>query len=269
MSDRPWSFLKPFAFSLALFAAQAAFGDDFETIKTKGVLRVLVVPVKGSNEFFPLSGNPPGFDREILEGFAQLHRVKLEPVAVEGWDQLVPGLTSGKGDVAAGRFTVTEDRKKRIAFTSEVFPTRNVVLTRKPAARIETLAQLRAARVGTIRGSSMAEAVAKAGVPPANVDDSYPPGGLPAALASGKVAAVVLGIESAIVARRDDPQIEIGLFVGAPGSLAYGVSRESASLLSALNSYIENLRKTATWSRLVVKYFGEAAPEILKKARIE
>jgi ABC-type amino acid transport substrate-binding protein len=80
---------------------------------------------------------------------------------------------------------------------------------------------------------------------------------------------VVLGIESAIVAQRDDPQIEIGLFLGAPGSLAYGVRREDLALLAALNTYIENVRKTPTWSRLVVKYFGEKAPEILKKARLE
>ena len=254
---------------LALVVAAPASAADLAAIKAKGVLRVLVVPVKGSNEFFPLAGSPPGFDREILEGFAQLHRVRIEPIAVEGWDQLVPGLTSGRGDVAAGRFTVTEDRRKKIAFTSEVFPTRNVVLTRKPSPRIERLEQLRDAKVGTIKGSSMAEAVARAGVPAANVDDSYLPGGLPRALVSGKVGAVVLGIESAIVARRDDPQIELGLFVGPPGSLAYGVRRENGELLAALNGYIENVRKTATWSRLVVKYFGEAAPEILKKARLE
>jgi hypothetical protein len=30
---------------------------------------------------------------------------------------------------------------------------------------------------------------------------------------------------------------------------------------------VSNLRKTPTWSRLVVKYFGDAAPEILRKAR--
>lgn len=252
-----------------VLAAPAAAAADLDAIKARGELRVLVVPVKGSNEFFPLEGNPPGFDREILEGFAQLQRIRIAPVAVLGWDQLVPGLLSGKGDLAAGRFTVTEERKRRIAFTSEVFPTRNVVLTRRPAARIETLDQFRAVRVGTIKGSSMAEAVAKAGVPAANVDDSYPPGGLPDALATGKVRAVVLGIESAIVAQKGDAQIEIGLFLGAPGSLAYGARREDTALLAALNAYIENVRKTPTWSRLVVKYFGEQAPEILKKARVE
>jgi hypothetical protein len=28
-----------------------------------------------------------------------------------------------------------------------------------------------------------------------------------------------------------------------------------------------NLRRTPTWNRLVLKYFGEQAPDILKRAR--
>ena len=42
-----------------------------------------------------------------------------------------------------------------------------------------------------------------------------------------------------------------------------------AELRGALDEYIENLRRTPTWSRLVVKYFGEMAPDVLKKARTE
>ncbi len=35
----------------------------------------------------------------------------------------------------------------------------------------------------------------------------------------------------------------------------------------AAREYLENVRKTPTWSRLVVKCLGEAAPETLRKAR--
>ena len=160
-----------------------------------------------------------------------------------------------------------EERKKKIAFTRETFPTRTVVLTRRPSLPVTSLDELRALRVGTIRGSSMAEAVARAGVPPANVDDGVKPGGLPEALAAGRVKAVLLGIESAITAQRDDPAIELGMFVGAPGSLAFGVRLGDTELRAALDGYIENVRKTATWNRLAVKYFGESAPEVLRKAR--
>jgi ABC-type amino acid transport substrate-binding protein len=75
------------------------------------------------------------------------------------------------------------------------------------------------------------------------------------------------GVEAALTAKIATPDLEMGVFIGKPEALAYGVRKEDPRLLVALNEYINNLRKTQTWSRLVVKYFGTAAPEILKKAR--
>ena len=59
------------------------------------------------------------------------------------------------------------------------------------------------------------------------------------------------------------------MFLDRPASLAYGVRKEDKALLAALNAYLSDLRRTSTWSRLVVKYFGEASVEILKKARLQ
>ena len=259
--------MKTFALFVALAAALPVAAADLADVKAKGTLRVIVMPLSATDEFFPIpAGARPGFDRAVLDGFAGLHRIKLEVVPVEGWDNLIPALLQGRGDVIAGRFTVTDTRLKQIAFTSEVFPSRNVVMTRKPHAPVATLEALREEKVGTIKGSSMAEAV-RAVVPASNVDDSFPPGGLPGALAAGKVSAVVLGIESAIAAQRHDPEIELGAFVGPPRSLAYGLRKQDAALLQALNEYIDNVRRSTTWSRLVVEYFGGSAPEILRKAR--
>jgi membrane-bound lytic murein transglycosylase F len=259
--------MKIFALFVALAASLPVAAADFADVKAKGTLRVIVMPLSAADEFFPIpAGARPGLDRAVLEGFAGLHRIKLEVVPVEGWDNLIPALLQGRGDVIAGRFTVTDARLKQIAFTSEVFPSRNVVMTRKPHAPVATVEALRLEKVGTIKGSSMAEAV-RAVVPASNVDDSFPPGGLPAALVARKVSAVVLGIESAIAAQRDDPEIELGAFVGPPGSLAYGVRKQDTALLQALNEYIDNVRRSTTWSHLVVDYFGGAAPEILRKAR--
>jgi ABC-type amino acid transport substrate-binding protein len=241
---------------------------DLPEAKTRGTLRVLMVPVAPSDEFFASQGGPrPGLDREILEGFSSFEHLKLEVVVAKGWDALVPDLMAGKAELIAGRFTATDARKKVIAFTTEVFPTRDVVLTRNPHRPVTTLEDLRKEKVGTIRGSSMSEAVFQAGVPASHVDDSIPAGGLPGALKDGRAGAVVLGIESAIAARRDDPEIELGLLLGHPGSLAYGVRKDEPELLKALDAYIDNVRHTATWNRLVVKYFGEQAPEVLRRAR--
>jgi membrane-bound lytic murein transglycosylase F len=262
------------ATAAALAALAVAFGvaaelpaADLAEVTARGTLRVIVMPLSAADEFFPIPpGAKPGFDREMLEGFARLHHLKIEVVPVEGWDNLIPALLQGRGDVVAGRFTVTESRLKQIAFTSEVFPSRNVAMTRKPHPPVSTVEALREEKVATIRGSSMAEAV-RAVVPASNVDDSWAPGSLPGGLAAGKVPVAVLGIESAIAAQRHDPQIELGTFVGPPRSLAYGVRKQDTALLQALDEYIDNMRRTPTWNRLVIEYFGDAAPEILKKAR--
>jgi ABC-type amino acid transport substrate-binding protein len=256
-----------FALLAPLLAADLV-AADLPEIQARGILRVLRVDSGPGDEFFSFDpARPPGFDHEILQGFCRLRQLRLQPVTVSGWDALVPHLLQRKGDLIAGRFTVTDSRRRLIAFTSEVFPSRNVVLTRKPRAPVHTLAALRAERVGTIKGTSMAEAVAAAGVPTERVVDTIPPGGLPAALRAGEVTAVVLGTESAIAAIREDSEIELGMFLGAPSSLAYGVRKEDAALLRELDEYIDNLRRTATWSRLVVKYFGASSLEILQKAR--
>ncbi len=244
-------------------------GDLAEAVK-RGTLRVLVMPDTKRPEFFSLApGSPPGFDQEVLQGFAGLHHVTLEPVPVTSWDALIPALVEGRGDLIGGRFTATDSRRKLVDFTAEVFPTRLVVFNRRPAAPILTLERLRRERVGTIKGTNMVEAIAAAGVPPANVDDGIAPGAFDEALKSGRISAAVWGVESAIAPQRQDPAVQLGLFIGPPASIAYAVRKDEPALRAALDEYIENLRRTPSWSRLVVKYFGDAAPEVLKKARSE
>lgn len=263
--------LAPLAFAvLGLAGAAPPAAGDLADVKKAGTLRVLVHPDVRRPEFYaPGNADRPGFDHEVLEGFAGVQRVKLEIVKAPAWDALVPALLEKKGDVIAGRFTSTDSRRKVISFTSESFPYRLVVITRKPARVITTLADLRNEKIGTTKGTSMAEAILSAGIPASSLDEGIPTGGYVDALKSGRVSAAVWGVESAVASQREDPDLQLGMFLGPPGSLAYGVRKEDGALRDALSQYVDGLRRTPTWSRLVVKYFGEKAPEILKKARAE
>jgi ABC-type amino acid transport substrate-binding protein len=257
---------RPLAAALALIAllAASARGAELAEIEKRGTLKVLAVP--GSEQFFSLAGGGPhGFDREILDGFAHLRKLRLEPVSVASWDALVPALVEGRADLAAGGVTATDGRRRTVDFTAEVFPSRMVAMTRKPTPPVESLAQLRALKVGTIRGTSLAAALKALSLP--SVDDGVPSGGLPEALHSGRVTAIVMGVEDAIEAQRKDPAIQVGLFVGPKASLAFAVPKSAPRLRQALDDYIANLRHTSTWSRLVVQYFGESTLEILQKAQ--
>jgi membrane-bound lytic murein transglycosylase F len=262
--------MSPTRLAVALVAlASVAQATDLPEIQKTGTLRVLAVPVQGQdNEFLSITpGTPPGFDREILDGFAKAQHLKVEIIPLESWDALIPALLKEKGDLIAGRFTATENRRRQIAFTEEVFPTATVVVTRKPHKRVESLDELRNEKIGTIRGTAMAEDLVAVGIPLTRVDLSITAGGFTDALRDGSVSAVVWAVEGAIVARRRDPAIEIGMPLGRQASLAFGVRNENTSLRKALDEHLALLRTSGVWNKLVVKYFGDSALEILNRSR--
>jgi ABC-type amino acid transport substrate-binding protein len=249
-----------------LLASGTAGAADLAEIQKRGTLRVLAM-VSDEEAYFvsQKEGPAPGFDLEVLDGFARLHGLRLRVVAIARWDALIPSLRKDQGDLIAGGFTDTESRRTQIAFSAEVFPTRSVIMTRRPAAAVRSIEELKTHRVGTVRGTFMEEDLAAAGV--TNVDTSIPTGELPRALREGRITAAADGLEAVLTARAKDPDLQCGLFLGRPSSLAYGVRKSDAALHRALNSDLANLRRTSTWNRLVVKYFGKASLDILNKAR--
>ena len=250
-------------------SAPVARAWDLDEVEKRGTLRVVVWTENLPELFEVKSGSAStGLEQELLQAFATLHKLKLEVVPVATLDARIPALLKGQGDLVAGGLVDTEQRRKVVDFTAELFPIRHLVLTRKPTPPITTLEELRAARVGTIKGSSWAEQVAAAGVPPANVDDTYSSAdAVIAGLKQGAVKAVVMSAVWAIVEVRKDPALQLGLMLGAPTSVGFAVRKDEPKLRAALDDYVNNVRRTPTWSRLVVKYFGESGLEILKKSR--
>jgi len=249
--------------------AGALRAQDLAEIRKRGTLRVIAERDSQPERFALQADAEPGLEKEILLGFAARDGLKLEIVTVERTEDRIPALLEGKGDVIVG-IVVTDARRKVVEFTSEVLPTRHVVVTRKPDQAIENLEQLRSHKVGTLKGSSWAEMVAAAGVPAANVDDSFLSSeACLEGLRARRVSAVVMSVAWAVVARHKDPDLEIGLFVGPPTSAAFALRKDAPQLAAALGAYVANVRKTDTWSRLVVKYFRESGLEILKRSRPE
>ena len=249
-----------------LLATAARSATDLPEIKARGSLRVLVVLDLPRPEFFSTDATRPGFDRELIEGFANLHGLKLDVTTLPSFDDLIPALLAGKGDAIVGGYRDSAARRRSIGFTTEVFPNRMVIVTIKPHRVVRTVEELRQERVGTTRGTALIEALKVAGLPQENLDDQVPLGTYPQALHSGRITAAAWSVERALLAQREDPTIQLGMYIGEPGSLAFGVRKEDSQLLSALNVYIENTRKAGTWNRLVVKYFGQNALQILHAA---
>jgi len=236
---------------------------DLPGIKKAGTLRVLV-PGDEIPEMFAFKPEAvPGFEREILEGFAALNRIKLDVIPVDRFDDILPSLRKGSGDVVTG-INDTPARRESVDFTVEVLPSRSVVVTRKPHPVVATVSQFGAEKVGVLKGTSWADSAAVAGAHPESFAEEKE---VLAALKSGRITATVLSALEFLLAQRHDPDLQAGVVLGSPGSAAWAVRKEDRQLKAALDEYLTNLRRTGSWSRLIVKYFGSDSLNVLGKQR--
>jgi L-cystine transport system substrate-binding protein len=250
---------------LVALLSGAASAGDLPEVQKRGALRVLVSADESPDAFSFEAGGPLGFERELLEGFARLQRVELQPVAVKRFADLIPRLKAGDGDLISG-LLVTEARRREIDFTGEVLPARLVVVTRDPHPALASVAALRAETVGIIPGNAWAKAVADAGVPPERTVSFADQPELLRGLAEGKATATVMSVVDYTVAKKRDPALRAGAPVGQPGSGAWAIRRGDTALRQALDEYLAAARRSGSWNRLVIRYYGEDALEVLGRA---
>ena len=211
--------LSPLGLTLLLaviLIALPASAVDLPEIQTRGSLRVIAAEGE-QPEMFDFDGDPakPGLEREMLEGFARLKRLKLEVVPVKAFADRIPALLRGDGDVIVG-LVDTAERRKLIEFTAEVLPVRHLVVTHKPTAPVKSVEELRKKKAGTIRGTTWSRETQAAGVPESQVAVLRGHGADAAGLAAGRIDAAVMTISDFTLAVARHPGLEAGRSSGRP-----------------------------------------------------
>ncbi len=254
---------------LAWAAALPVAAADTLGLRLPGVLRVLASADEMPEVFsFDVRPARAGFERELAEGFTRAHRLELRIVPVRNFDQIIPMLVKGEGDLIVG-IVDTPARRQRIAFTSETYPQRHLVVTRKPQPAVATEADLRPLKVAVIPGTTWADATTEAGVPAGQQVPVVDAKAALEALEKGRAQATVMAVFEFALARKRDPELQAGAFLGQPGVAAWGVRKEDGALLGAINDYLLTLRMSPARSTMLVKYFSEDALVLLKRARQE
>ena len=229
-------------------------------------LRVLVSSDEMPEMFsFDQTGRP-GFERELVEGFCRLEGIALEVVKVQDFEQIIPMLLRGEGDLITG-IVDTPARRQKVAFSSEVFPVRHMAITRRPGPGARTMEELRGLRVGTIPGTTWEQAVIDAGVPKTRRTSYRDAELLAAGLRAGEVDAIVMTVFDFAIAKKHDPELVAGTFVGRAAAAALAVRPGDRGLLDALNGYLRGMQQAR--HTLMFKYLNEEALTLIAQARRE
>lgn len=224
-------------------------------------LRVLAF---SSEPFFYLEdGAPAGLEYEILEYFARARDRQLEIVWVEQFDALLPGLASGEGDVAAATITITPDRERLYDFSSSYFPVRVIVVEPREETTRD-LSELAGATLATMEGTTYAERLSA--VPDARWLYGADEKELMDMVAGGRARATAMDTVLALAYLPDFPGLHMTLPISDETQYGFAVA-DGSPLARELSDHLRQLKLSGIYFRLLEKYLGREAVEIVKAAR--
>jgi len=86
------------AFAMAgLLLLAASARADLAEVKKRGVLKVIAVREEAPEMFSFAATGEPGFEREMIEGFARLQGLQVEAVPAPTSDERITMLNGGQG----------------------------------------------------------------------------------------------------------------------------------------------------------------------------
>ena len=252
------------ALAVAVLHAPQAHADKLDDIKKAGVLRVGVFDANPPFGYADAkTGQPVGLDVDYAQEIANKLGVKLELRATNPANR-VPLLTSGKVDIVAANFTITDERKKQIEFSTAYFASGLQFIAKKGVLKQPDDLKKDGIRLGVDKGTTQ-ETTLRDGYPNARViayDDS--PLAL-TALRTGAIQAFAqdgakLGALLATLPNRSE--LEISPFVLTREYMGIGVPKGETKLTATIDQILQALEKDGTAGRIYDRWFGpkSAAP---------
>lgn len=252
------------------------FTGDLPEMRKRKRIRALVTYSK--TDFFFHKGVAKGVQVEFLREYEKflnkgvkraedrLH-ITFLPVT---FNELLPALQQGKGDIAAAFLTVTPDREKEVSFSSGgKLKVNELVVSHKTVAPLDTLEDLAGRTVYVLNNSSYAEhlrqlnkALRKKKLAPVKIEQSDPnllSEDILELVNSGVVELTVVDDYKARLWKQVLPNIRVheGLRVSENNTIGWATRKENTQLSASLNAFAAKVRKgTLLGNMLFKRYYG-------------
>ena len=248
---------------ILLFALFAGFADagNLEDVKARKKLIMLASP-------HPLSafvketgpGQFDGLDVYIMKTFANSLGVALEVHAVAKFDDLIPELLVGKGDVIASSFSITRDRQKQVQFSEPYFPVVLMTVVQKGSS-IQQAEDLAGKKGSVVQGSSQEERMKHL----KNVNFHYVESSSEnyQAVDEGHADFTFLDSTSVIANLDRFPNLKVAFQFPEVSSYGFAV-QPGSDLLAPLNAHLKEIRDAGQLQTMIRRVLGDKGIEMLK-----
>ena len=252
------------------------FFGDLPQIRKRGVLRALITPSR--TDFFLDGARPRGMFVEILEPYRKslnkgLKRRDLQVVikyVIVPFNDLMPALIEGRGDVAVANLTITPEREAKVAFVrGKENNVDELLVMHKDVADIDSLDDLAGRTVQVLAGSTYAthlralsERLVASGAAPVDVVEADPhlvTEDLLELVNAGVIEVTVADDYRAKLWAKVLPDIVVreNVKVNVGGTLGWAVRKDNPQLLKSLQAVAAKLRAgSLIGNTLIKRYYG-------------
>ena len=238
-------------------AASTGAADQLAAIQANGKLVVALEGAWQPWSYHDESDTLVGYDVEVSRAIAE--KLGVEPEYVESdWDSLFAGLDAGRFDIVCNGVEVTDERAKTYDFTTPYGYIHTALAVRKDNEDIKSFEDLRGKTTANSLASTYMELAESYGATVQGIDTLEETIQL---LTAGRIDATLNADVSFYDYLNVHPDADFKLVAQTEDAshVAIPVRKgdDSASLLEAINTAIEELRADGTLKALGEKYFGQ------------
>ena len=238
-------------------AASTGAADQLAAIQTNGKLVVALEGAWQPWSYHDESDTLVGYDVEVSRAIAE--KLGVEPEYVESdWDSLFAGLDAGRFDIVCNGVEVTDERAKTYNFTTPYGYIHTALAVRKDNEDIKSFEDLKGKTTANSLASTYMELAESYGATVQGIDTLEETIQL---LTAGRIDATLNADVSFYDYLNVHPDADFKLVAQTEDAshVAIPVRKgdDSASLLEAINTAIEELHADGTLKALGEKYFGQ------------
>ena len=238
-------------------AASTGAADQLAAIQANGKLVVALEGAWQPWSYHDESDTLVGYDVEVSRAIAE--KLGVEPEYVESdWDSLFAGLDAGRFDIVCNGVEVTDERAKTYNFTTPYGYIHTALAVRKDNEDIKSFEDLKGKTTANSLASTYMELAESYGATVQGIDTLEETIQL---LTAGRIDATLNADVSFYDYLNVHPEADFKLVAQTEDAshVAIPVRKgdDSASLLEAINTAIEELRADGTLKALGEKYFGQ------------
>jgi lysine-arginine-ornithine-binding protein len=206
-------------------------------------------------------GSLKGFEIDLGLALCEKIKRKCEFLA-QDWDGMIPGLLANKYDGIFASMAITEERKKKIDFTSKYYQTGGAFVARKGATVDINDKALGGKVIGTIPGTT--QCYLEKAFPDATIKVYETADSLYLDLVSGRIDAALsdaIAIDFGLLKteRGKDMEFASEIFTDREcfgEGVGIGMRKDDTELREAFNKAIAEVRADGTYDKIAKKYFA-------------